>query len=155
MYTSKILIIDVFRSFEFWRSVIGECVGTYFLLFISSCSGTSEETTRLEQVWCIVKRLGLFWIVYFSFWCVYGSFSVDLLVFCLFLVRLWFSHGSFLVHFGSFLVRFGSFLVCFGWFWLLYGSFLFCFWFVFGSFLVRFWFFLGLLLHYSFSQCRL
>ncbi len=34
-----------FRSFEFWRAVIAECIGTYFLLFLTSCGPEAASSS--------------------------------------------------------------------------------------------------------------
>ncbi len=41
-----------FRRFDFWRSIIAECLGTYFLLFLSSAASAQESI--LEKVKTII-----------------------------------------------------------------------------------------------------
>ncbi len=37
-----------FRSFEFWRAVIAECIGTYFLLFLTSCGPEAASSSSTD-----------------------------------------------------------------------------------------------------------
>ena len=45
-----LLYLHYSRSFELWRGVIGECVGTYFLLFFTSIVMTAENKSQIEKV---------------------------------------------------------------------------------------------------------